>query len=148
MEHKKTINDMFDKQFGIVFDMQDDIIKDNLRKRNRHQDLQAATQTLYFLYSMKLLDQSNSYEVITPTSTTTKTVDRDYTDGNVGLLERDEEPGVNQQVSDYLDGLAEKRDIDQLLDKMNENRRKFIEDIKRIRLMSEAEFEDYLRNEI
>lgn len=139
---------MFDKQFGIVFDMQDDIIKDNLRKRNRHQDLQAATQTLYFLYSMKLLDQSNSYEVITPTSTTTKTVDRDYTDGNVGLLERDEEPGVNQQVSDYLDGLAEKRDIDQLLDKMNENRRKFIEDIKRIRLMSEAEFEDYLRNEI
>ncbi|AGY90158.1 TPA: hypothetical protein PQC92_002263 [Staphylococcus aureus] len=148
MGHKKTINDMFDKQFGIVFDMQDDIIKDNLRKRNRHQDLQAATQTLYFLYSMKLLDQSNSYEVITPTSTTTKTVDRDYTDGNVGLLERDEEPGVNQQVSDYLDGLAEKRDIDQLLDKMNENRRKFIEDIKRIRLMSEAEFEDYLRNEI
>ncbi|MCH4501249.1 hypothetical protein [Staphylococcus haemolyticus] len=148
MEHKKTINDMFDKQFGIVFDMQDDIIKDNLRKRNRHQDLQAATQTLYFLYSMKLLDQSNSYEVITPTSTTTKTVDRDYTDGNVGLLERDEEPGVNQQVSDYLDGLVEKRDIDQLLDKMNENRRKFIEDIKRIRLMSEAEFEDYLRNEI
>ncbi|MBU6963769.1 hypothetical protein [Staphylococcus aureus] len=146
MGHKKTINDMFDKQFGIVFDMQDDIIKDNLRKRNRHQDLQAATQTLYFLYSMKLLDQSNSYEVITPTSTTTKTVDRDYTDGNVGLLERDEEPGVNQQVSDYLDGLAEKRDIDQLLDKMNENRRKFIEDIKRIRLMSEAEFEDYLRN--
>lgn len=83
MGHKKTINDMFDKQFGIVFDMQDDIIKDNLRKRNRHQDLQAATQTLYFLYSMKLLDQSNSYEVITPTSTTTKTVDRDYTDGNV-----------------------------------------------------------------
>ncbi|RZH93074.1 hypothetical protein [Staphylococcus aureus] len=148
MGHKKTINDMFDKQFGIVFDMQDDIIKDNLRKRNRHQDLQAATQTLYFLYSMKLLDQSNSYEVITPTSTTTKTVDRDYTDGNVGLLERDEEPGVNQQVSDYLDGLAEKRDIDQLLDKMNENRRKFIEDIKRIRLMSEAEFEDYSRNEI
>ncbi|HDJ4379732.1 TPA: hypothetical protein PQJ27_002261 [Staphylococcus aureus] len=148
MGHKKTINDMFDKQFGIVFDMQDDIIKDNLRKRNRHQDLQAATQTLYFLYSMKLLDQSNSYEVITPTSTTTKTVDRDYTDGNVGLLESDEEPGVNQQVSDYLDGLAEKRDIDQLLDKMNENRRKFIEDIKRIRLMSEAEFEDYLRNEI
>ncbi|WP_338616537.1 hypothetical protein V8H04_11555 [Staphylococcus aureus] len=148
MGHKKTINDMFDKQFGIVFDMQDDIIKDNLRKRNRHQDLQAATQTLYFLYSMKLLDQSNSYEVIAPTSTTTKTVDRDYTDGNVGLLERDEEPGVNQQVSDYLDGLAEKRDIDQLLDKMNENRRKFIEDIKRIRLMSEAEFEDYLRNEI
>ncbi len=148
MGHKKTINDMFDKQFGIVFDMQDDIIKDNLRKRNRHQDLQAATQTLYFLYSMKLLDQSNSYEVITPTSTTTKTVDRDYTDGIVGLLERDEEPGVNQQVSDYLDGLAEKRDIDQLLDKMNENRRKFIEDIKRIRLMSEAEFEDYLRNEI
>ncbi|CAA3751006.1 phage protein [Staphylococcus aureus] len=148
MGHKKTINDMFDKQFGIVFDMQDDIIKDNLRKRNRHQDLQAATQTLYFLYSMKLLDQSNSYEVITSTSTTTKTVDRDYTDGNVGLLERDEEPGVNQQVSDYLDGLAEKRDIDQLLDKMNENRRKFIEDIKRIRLMSEAEFEDYLRNEI
>lgn len=148
MGHKKTINDMFDKQFGIVFDMQDDIIKDNLRKRNRHQDLQAATQTLYFLYSMKLLDQSNSYEVITPTSTTTKTVDRDYTDGNVGLLERDEEPGVNQQVSDYLDGLAEKRDIDQLLDKMNENRRKFIEDIKRIRLMSEVEFEDYLRNEI
>lgn len=148
MGHKKTINDMFDKQFGIVFDIQDDIIKDNLRKRNRHQDLQAATQTLYFLYSMKLLDQSNSYEVITPTSTTTKTVDRDYTDGNVGLLERDEEPGVNQQVSDYLDGLAEKRDIDQLLDKMNENRRKFIEDIKRIRLMSEAEFEDYLRNEI
>lgn len=148
MEHKKTINDMFDKQFGIVFDMQDDIIKDNLRKRNRHQDLQAAAQTLYFLYSMKLLDQSNSYEVITPTSTTTKTVDRDYTDGNVGLLERDEEPSVNQQVSDYLDGLAEKRDIDQLLDKMNENRRKFIEDVKRIRLMSEAEFEDYLRNEI
>ena len=76
MEHKKTINDMFDKQFGIVFDMQDDIIKDNLRKRNRHQDLQAAAQTLYFLYSMKLLDQSNSYEVITPTSTTTKTVDK------------------------------------------------------------------------
>ncbi|MBE7341683.1 hypothetical protein [Staphylococcus haemolyticus] len=148
MGHKKTINDMFDKQFGIVFDMQDDIIKDNLRKRNRHQDLQAATQTLYFLYSMKLLDQSNSYEVITPTSTTTKTVDRDYTDGNVGLLERDEEPGVNQQVSDYLDGLAEKRDIDQLLDKMNENRRKFIEDVKRIRLMSEEEFENYLRNEI
>lgn len=148
MEHKEIINDMFDKQFGIVFDMQDDIIKDNLRKRNRHQDLQAATQTLYFLYSMKLLDQSNSYEVITPTSTTTKTVDRDYTDGNVGLLERDEEPSVNQQVSDYLDGLAEKRDIDQLLDKMNENRRKFIEDVKRIRLMSEAEFEDYLRNEI
>ena len=148
MEHKKTINDMFDKQFGIVFDMQDDIIKDNLRKRNRHQDLQAAAQTLYFLYSMKLLDQSNSYEVITPTSTTTKTVDRDYTSGNVGLLERDEEPSVNQQVSDYLDGLAEKRDIDQLLDKMNENRRKFIEDVKRIRLMSEAEFEDYLRNEI
>ena len=32
MEHK-TINDMFDKQFGIVFDMQDDIIKDNLRKK-------------------------------------------------------------------------------------------------------------------
>lgn len=148
MEHKKTINDMFDKQFGIVFDMQDDIIKDNLRKRNRHQDLQAAAQTLYFLYSMKLLDQSNSYEVITPTSTTTKTVDRDNTGGNVGLLERDEEPSVNQQVSDYLDGLAEKRDIDQLLDKMNENRRKFIEDVKRIRLMSEAEFEDYLRNEI
>lgn len=148
MEHKKTINDMFDKQFGIVFDMQDDIIKDNLRKRNRHQDLQAAAQTLYFLYSMKLLDQSNSYEVIMPTSTTTKTVDRDYTGGNVGLLERDEEPSVNQQVSDYLDGLAEKRDIDQLLDKMNENRRKFIEDVKRIRLMSEAEFEDYLRNEI
>lgn len=148
MEHKKTINDMFDKQFGIVFDMQDDIIKDNLRKRNRHQDLQAAAQTLYFLYSMKLLDQSNSYEVITPTNTTTKTVDRDYTGGNVGLLERDEEPSVNQQVSDYLDGLAEKRDIDQLLDKMNENRRKFIEDVKRIRLMSEAEFEDYLRNEI
>lgn len=148
MGHKKTINDMFDKQFGIVFDMQDDIIKDNLRKRNRHQDLQAATQTLYFLYSMKILDQSNSYEVITPTSTTTKTVDREYTDGNVGLLERDEEPSVNQQVSDYLDGLAEKRDIDQLLDKMNENRRKFIEDIKRIRLMSEAEFENYLRNEI
>lgn len=148
MEHKKTINDMFDKQFGIVFDMQDDIIKDNLRKRNRHQDLQAAAQTLYFLYSMKLLDQSNSYEVITPTSTNTKIVDRDYTGGNVGLLERDEEPSVNQQVSDYLDGLAEKRDIDQLLDKMNENRRKFIEDVKRIRLMSEAEFEDYLRNEI
>lgn len=148
MEHKKTINDMFDKQFGIVFDMQDDIIKDNLRKRNRHQDLQAAAQTLYFLYSMKLLDQSNSYEVITPTSITTKTVDRDNTGGNVGLLERDEEPSVNQQVSDYLDGLAEKRDIDQLLDKMNENRRKFIEDVKRIRLMSEAEFEDYLRNEI
>lgn len=148
MGHKKTINDMFDKQFGIVFDMQDDIIKDNLRKRNRHQDLQAATQTLYFLYSMKLLDQSNSYEVITPTSTTTKTVDRDYTDGNVGLLATDEEPSVNQQVSDYLDGLAEKRDIDQLLDKMNENRRKFIEDVKRIRLMSEEEFENYLRNEI
>ncbi|EMH2355332.1 MULTISPECIES: hypothetical protein [Staphylococcus] len=148
MEHKKTINDMFDKQFGIVFDMQDDIIKDNLRKKNRHQDLQAAAQTLYFLYSMKLLDQSNSYEVITPTSTTTKTVDKDYTGGNVGLLATDEEPSVNQQVSDYLDGLAEKRDIDQLLDKMNENRRKFIEDIKRIRLMSEAEFEDYLRNEI
>ena len=137
MEHKKTINDMFDKQFGIVFDMQDDIIKDNLRKRNRHQDLQLLRR-FYFLYSMKLLDQSNSYEVITPTSTTTKTVDKDYTGGNVGLLATDEEPSVNQQVSDYLDGLAEKRDIDQLLDKMNENR-KFIEDVKRIRLMSEEE---------